>query len=205
MSNKSELYARAQELNIPGRSKMTVPQLEIAIANALAEHGPVLMDRTPVEVTNVTEVRVATAIRDELKFVENYGQGKPRLGRRQRNNTPRKIVKFLRAMNSMRYGMRSRGKGAKHVMTPRQMDAATKKAARSGGDWAANSDALKPLSYFDRVKHYAKQNGQDMTRVGESFENVALLTDKQWRRAIKKQRHSPALPRTGSPYKATRY
>lgn len=101
-------------------------------------------------------------------------------------------VKAARSLLSQRYGMAGRGMGAKHFV-----GLTSKPGVHHGG---VNKDAIKPLSYGDRVRHYAKQNGKPGS-VGEIY----VLTPRQWRRSEKKQRAGYPIPLTGSPFKAERY
>lgn len=163
--NVKELRAEASRLNIAGRSKMTGPELENAIR---AVH-----DIAPVGKLNET-IDGRTDL-DSMRAKVEQTLGTVR------------IVQALRALNSKTYGMRGRGMGAKHYRPSL--------VYTNGGPVAkhyrpkplgSKPDAHKPLSYADRVRHYAKQNGQSVTPA-DGFEGVLLLTPRQWRRAMRRQ------------------
>lgn len=90
--------------------------------------------------------------------------------------TPNRLVRMVRASQSRRYGQGGRGMGAKHYPDDFRLG--------RGARRVFSSDATKPLAYGDRVRHYAKQNGQPTAKC-DGFPGP-LLTAAQWRRIDKK-------------------
>jgi hypothetical protein len=176
---KEDLYAEAKRLNIPGRSKMTKPELEAAI-NELngVDLSPEATHR-PIDVAVMGNKRERHAARTKRRTsaVNKF--------------TPNRITRMVRASQSRRYSMATgRGMGAKHYAAIRGIE-----YARYGA-----TDAIKPLAYGDRVRHYTKQTGQPLATV-EGFPGP-VLTARQWRRIDKKDNRNKFLAR---PTKEARY
>ncbi len=113
--------------------------------------------------------------------------------------TPNRIVRMVRASQSRRYGQGDRGLGAKHFSSGlHPFTGHTLPLGRVN-----NPDAIKPLAYGDRVRHYAKQTGQPTA----SCDGMPgpVLTNRQWRRANKKARSAPGTLPIGERYKEARY
>lgn len=100
----------------------------------------------------------------------------------------RKIIRMIRASQSRRLFQNGRAMGAKHYAMLREAELAQYGVI---DDMGTNPDALKPLSYHDRVRHYAVQNGQGLLSADE-FPGAAL-TPRQWRRAQHKQNKNRAF------------
>lgn len=115
---------------------------------------------------------VESAHRMRPSFTDVYG------GNRKLTKplSERKIIRMVRASQSRRYGQGGRGMGAKHYPDDFRLG--------RGARRVFSSDATKPLAYGDRVRHYAKQNGQPTAKC-DGFPGP-LLTPAQWRRIDKK-------------------
>jgi len=103
--------------------------------------------------------------------------------------TPNRIVRMVRASQSRRYGQSDRGLGAKHFSSG--LHPFTGHTLPMGK--VINPDAIKMLSYGDRVRHYTKQLGQPTAKV-DGFPGP-LLTPRQWRRIVKKDNRNKFLHR----------
>jgi hypothetical protein len=181
---KEDLYAEAKRLNIPGRSKMTKPELEAAI-NELngVDLSPEATHR-PIDVAVMGNKRERHAARTKRRTsaVNKF--------------TPNRITRMVRASQSRRYGMGDRGLGAKHFSSG--LNPFTGHTLPHGH--VTHPDAEKMLSYGDRVRHYTKQTGQPLATV-EGFPGP-VLTARQWRRIDKKDNRNKFLAR---PTKEARY
>jgi len=177
--NRDELRKLAAELNISGRGAMSKAELEQAVTDAQA-----------VGVTNAEYFDSAMLTPEYAhRMIEDFtqarrGHHKARTGKRSSTvdpRTPRRVVKAVRANASKRYGQNGRGEGLKHLKeaTYRQ------NVALYGAGFEIrepNPDAERRLSYGDRIRHYARQNGFPRTGV-LTTENSPVLTARQWRRA----------------------
>jgi hypothetical protein len=181
---KEDLYAEAKRLNIPGRSKMTKPELEAAI-NELnsVDLSPEAAHR-PIDIAfmgNKRERHAARMAKRRTSAVNKF--------------TPNRITRMVRASQSRRYGMGGRGMGAKHYGYG--IGSYNVMGYPNPG---THPDAFKMLSYGDRVRHYTKQTGQPLATV-EGFPGP-VLTARQWRRIDKKDNRNKFRAR---PTKEARY
>lgn len=170
----------APSLNVRGKimdyDKLTVPELK-KIAD----------DRGVKYTSKIRKIDLIRAI-DDVEFptvesqhrmmdVSAYSPGTKTIPP-VKNFTERQIIRMIRASQSRRYGQNGRGMGAKHYPMRDVL-------------YTVNPDAIKPLSYADRVRHYAVQNGQGLLTAKE-FPG-AMLTPRQWRRAQHKQNANRAF------------
>lgn len=201
--SRDELRKRAAELNITGRSKMNKDELTEAVRQAeneleasvgTIERTTPVMDRvgptaivtnedghTTVDDMHDTGRFFTWPNPDELPSVESAHRMRP-MGKTNMfaKLSERRIVRMIRASGSRRYGQGGRGMGAKHFASG--LDPFTGHTLPFGR--VNNPDAIKPLAYGDRVRHYAKQAGQP-TASADGFPGPAL-TARQWRRIDKK-------------------
>lgn len=209
MSLKTELYAEATRLGIKGRSKMTTDELMAACQDApgnrvvVNRHGDVSVSPEPLPTTPDEFPSVESAHRmlhDLSIVVDNRSRHAARMAKTKTSavnkRTPNRMTRMVRASQSCQYGRNDRGLGAKHFASG--LHPVTGHTLPYGR--VSNPDAIKPLAYGDRVRHYAKQNGQPTASV-EGFPGP-LLTNRQWRRLDKKDNRNKFLHR---PTKEARY
>ena len=201
--SRDELRKRASELNIPGRSKMTKDELAEAVRQAETELESAVgtIERTTPIADEFPSVESAHRMLHDLSIVvDNRSRHAARMAKTKTSavnkRTPNRMTRVVRASQSCQYGRNDRGLGAKHFASG--LHPFTGHTLPYGR--VSNPDAIKPLAYGDRVRHYAKQCGQP-TASADGFPGPAL-TARQWRRLDKKDNRNKFLHR---PTKEARY
>lgn len=170
MPTVDDMKAQADKIGLKYPSKIKKADLAALLDAAMSK-------------TTVTDVRPTMPEDVEFPTVESQHRMVERI--HTHTNAPvskpigqRVMVRMIRAAQSRRYGQNGRGMGAKHYPMRDVF-------------YTVNPDAIKPLSYADRVRHYAVQNGQGLLTANE-FPG-AMLTPRQWRRAQHKQNANRAF------------